>query len=311
MSRMRPDWYRQAKGSLTVPDRYREDMKRYVTERIGQRQSGKNPLHSRLAIRLFSAAGAVVVVFAIIVLLFRIEMPGHEPAAVVPSSVRDEVTLTYRYAEKTPTDLSNEGYRKVELQPLNRSDITVRHEQRFPGVGTFLLYTKNLVDKENQPFMGIGIDYPPLSTDGRFYEIGPGSMSNLQFLPSEAFGEERLRLSGTCGPTLSCSFWFKLEGGAPFIDFRVDAETYEEDLDGDGVSEVVAIASGGRAYIYKSRNGRIEFADVIEALGGGAQSVAYDPASKQFTANADKQSKIYRYDAGRDALVRIADKESH
>ena len=89
--------------------------------------------------------------------------------------------------------------------------------------------------------------------------------------------------------------------------FRVDAKSFEEDLDGDGVTEIIAIASSGRAYIYKSRNGRVEFADVIEAFDGDVQAVAYNPMSRQFTAIADNQTQIYQYATGRDVLVRIAE----
>lgn len=88
---------------------------------------------------------------------------------------------------------------------------------------------------------------------------------------------------------------------------QMDASTiYEQDLDGDGVTEAIVLTDARRIYIYKNRDGRIESVEVQAALKADYKNtVTYDPENQVFVLSGKDGTKSFRYAAGADKLVAV------
>lgn len=313
MNDEKPVWYSHAKGRALENADFTEEMKQEVIRRLHQRQQS-NQSYKKLSIALLTGVFAILSFFIVqevspktlssLQSLFS-DVNEDQAAANQDEQDKEEFKLTYQYSIKTPADLSDDGIWAVTLPTLSKSSVIINEERAFPGIGTYLSYFKS--DKEP---INYGIEIEGSSKEGQLFEFGSGSMKEVSLSRSNALGVEGWRLSGVCGPELVCTSWLSVgENGEANQYLRLDSASYEADLDGDGITEVIVTTSaymGYKVYIYKNRNGRIEWAEVDEALQVNPKdTITFYPDTQLFKVNSSEGTRTYRYGDDEDKLVRI------
>ncbi|QGQ97505.1 hypothetical protein EHS13_22755 [Paenibacillus psychroresistens] len=305
MKNTKPYWYEVAKGGSFEKTVFTEEMKHEVIRRI-------NISPSRQIKKYFITASVAMLLGIILIMILQdssltnisVTKSTTNRAA---TAVIEERTLNYQYSLKSPLDLSDSGYKRTQLGQVDKSTVTIKEETEFKGIGKFLVYLKAGVG----PYFGIELTDLPNALPNELFEFGPGSMTEVEFVKSNAFGESYLRLSGSCGPQVVCSFWLSYENSIPVEEFRIDSAVSETDLDGDGVIDVVAKNKNlhfNEVFIFKKIGERIEYVNVYEALREHPDDdVFYDPITRifQIKINSNGELKNYKYAAGEDKLVLV------
>ncbi len=310
MNSEKPSWSEILKASSYGKGVFSEEMKQSVMKRAEQSR-GKNrdrPLFP-IVIPLM-----VVLIGLLIVPLadgwpagFRGEKIAGDvnAAASQQDHFEDDVILHYEPAQDLAfipdTDKAIRGFTP---QRLPMSSVQINEAVTVDGVGKYLDYTKS---EDSISYFGFQLAYPFSGKDGEFFEIGYGKMSEVNFQPSDAFGLSDLRLDGKCGPHRRCAYWISVNQDKVTAYEQMDASTiYEQDLDGDGVTEAIVLTDARRIYIYKNRDGRIESVEVQAALKADYKdTVTYDPENQVFVLSSKDGTKSFRYAAGADKLVAV------
>jgi len=78
---------------------------------------------------------------------------------------------------------------------------------------------------------------------------------------------------------------------------------YEQDLDGDGITEAIVLTHAKEIYIYKHIADQIQSVHVQSALQAGPRdTVTYNPDNQVFQLSNQEETKRYRYTEEGDKL---------
>jgi len=310
MNSEKPGWSEILKASSYGKGVFSEEMKQSVLKRAEQNR-GKNRGRSLLPI--------VIPLVALLVGLLIVPLADGWPAGFRGERItgdvhaaagqqdyfEDDVILHYEPAPNLALiPDTDKGVRGFTPQRLPLSSVQIHDAVTVDGVGKYLNYTK---PEDSISYFGFQLAYPFGGQDGEFFEIGYGKMNEVNFQPSDAFGLSDLRLDGKCGPHRRCAYWISVNQDKVMAYEQMDASTiYEQDLDGDGVTEAIVLTDGRRIYIYKNRDGRIESVEVQAALKADHKNtVTYDPENRVFVLSGKDGTKSFRYAAGADKLVAV------
>lgn len=188
------------------------------------------------------------------------------PAASAEHKAVPPVQLEWEPMEQAPEAVPD------AILPPDAEEIGTLNLQQFGGV-RLELYTRS----GDTDYV-----YARLLTPAGFYGLGEAGTYNyrkpedFQLEEVSVFGIQALKLTGTFGANTSVSSYYTVdEEGAPAGLLRVDTgHAVEQDVDRDGWMEVVSAAGlPMRSTLYRRHDGRIERADINQALG--ADSVVY------------------------------------
>ncbi|KKO52471.1 hypothetical protein [Paenibacillus sp. DMB20] len=189
---------------------------------------------------------------------------------------------------------------------VNKSSIQPIETMNLNGAGNYVAYTK-LDEKEATIYQGVQLK--GISKPGELFELGYGSMKNVKWEKSGAFGEDLYRLTGQCGPNIVCTYFLSVGMNGVKAKYLLNSEGYEADLDGDGVKEIIAVTGvkfHNKIFVIKKRGDDIAWADVNSALEAKpGETVRYLHDEKSFQLSSDKSTEVFRYAKGEDKLVRM------
>ncbi|MWC31307.1 hypothetical protein [Paenibacillus sp. MMS18-CY102] len=197
----------------------------------------------------------------------------------------------------------------MEADYLKYAD-SIDHEKiPFRGIGTY--YTYYISPNDTTLYCGFSLE--GVSNPDELFEYGLGGMRDVQMAPSSAFGLADVRITGVClVDGGKCNYFIgkdKINPASANSLTTLMWDAYEEDLDGDGVTEVVIVAPNQpirKIYIYKYTKGRMEWTEVTEALKREpVDKIMYDSKNKRFIAQSGSVATSYRYAEGKDRLIRV------
>ncbi|MFD7525613.1 hypothetical protein [Paenibacillus chitinolyticus] len=306
MNPEKTNWAAMVKESSIGRGAFTEQMKQTVLTRVEQNQKRKLK-------KPFVYMAAPLTGLLICLLLFPIF--DNWPAAFqtmgkaimgTNGTSSEDITLHYEPAkELSAIPDTDKGIRGYTLSRLPLASVHVKETVSTAGIGTYMDYIKS--DEEPISYFGFQLFGHLGSAEDEFYEIGYGKMTDAKFYKSNAFGLMDLRLDGKCGPERRCVYWIALKEGEVVAYEQMDAWTvYEQDLDKDGVTEVVASTFAKEIYIYKHIKGQIQSVDVQAALEAGyGDTVTYNPDNQIFQITGRGGTKNYRYVTGADMLRQV------
>lgn len=316
MNPEKPSWSAIVKASSFGKGAFSEEMKQTVMKRVEQNQ--RKTIHHPL---FYAPVPLIVLIIIVSMFPFVNRLPsvfqdqhilGTKTKVNSESEVisNDGVILHYETAKALSViPDTDKGIRDYTLQKLPISSVQVQDAVLVDGIGKYLDYTKH--GEDSISYFGFQLTADSSTTDGEIYEIGYGKMSNVNFQPSNAFGISHLRLDGKCGPERRCAYWISINQDKVTAYEQMDASTiYEQDLDGDGVTEVIVLTHAAETYIYKNINGQIESVLVQAALKAGhGDTITYNPDNQVFALSSDGATKSYRYAVGANDLVPLHEKD--
>lgn len=300
MNSEKADWLAKVKASSAPRGVFSEMMKQTVLDRVekSRRKRRNKPF-------LYAAA----LLLGIMIGISAIPFLGGLPAALTAGKAADkhaamgaatsggqDIVLQYEPAkESSSIPESDKGLRHSSLMRVPLATVEIKETAALVGGGKYVGYT--IPGLEPTLFFGFQLASDVSSASGQLYEIGIGSMSEVQLQPSDAFGVADFRLDGQCGPQRRCAFWISIDGGKVAAYYQLDAAAiHEQDLDGDGVTEAIVLTDAQDLYIYNNIAGQIESVHVQAALKADYDDiVTYDPVNQQFTLSHGDETKRYRY----------------
>ncbi|XID92923.1 hypothetical protein ACF3MZ_31520 [Paenibacillaceae bacterium WGS1546] len=322
MNDARSPWERLVKQGLFEGETYSEEMKLAVLDAVERK---KKP-----ALRMWKLfAGAVLACLTATVLISG--WPNDATPAGSAETRGQQFRLTFQLLEaprlvkgqfiydSDPNilpGLSNKYHPMRNTGPIEQialADIDLIEEKPIDGFGTALRYTlKEGVGPDKFPSFGFTAD--GLSQPGTLFHYGTGHMYDLEFEMTRLFGQEALKIRQPLCRTdgEGCAWYLKREAEGMITYSFFQADSYENDLDGDGKEEaIVTTYKQNQIYIFKESNGELRWSSVREALGADRDDiVAYDDALGSFTLRSFDESgeervRTYRYEKRGDKLVEV------
>ncbi|MGO4542492.1 hypothetical protein [Paenibacillus sp. 2TAB19] len=300
MNHDKPDWSAMVKASSIPNGVFTENMKQTVMSQVQQDQRKKmnNPFYFVIITLL-----GLMICVTILPLIDRLPtnaIMGSEAASDQNILLDYEPTKDLKFIPETDM-----GVRDSTLLRLPITSVQIKETVIIDGFGKYLNYTK--AEEGDTSFFGFELSNHFSSANGEFYEIGYGAMTEVNFQKSDAFGLADLRMDGRCGPQRKCTYWISLDQDVVKVYYQMNAPTiYEQDLDGDGVTEAIIVTDGTQIYIYKNIAGQIQSVNVQSALQTKyGDTVTYDPVSQVFQLTNEDETRRYRYAAGGDKLRQL------
>lgn len=310
----RPDWYANAKGSFKGS--YTTEMKGNVIQSV-QKKTGTMNIQSYFKAFIVTAVGICSLVACFIFINGNSDsmksllnaggnlVQSNETSK--PTTLLEEKSLSYSnepiYIANSNIPLwDNSGY---EFPIVNKLSVELENVVDLGEGNSYLNYFKpNEKDNIYQ-----GIELKGYSKPDELFEWGYGSITDVKWGESKAFGGDFNKLSGRCGPYIICSLWLTVEENNVVLSHMLASEGYEADLDSDGTAEIIATTDktfSNRIYIFKKREGIIEWAEVDTALQiGNEDLLSYDPSKENFVVSSEDGIRYYRYAQGEDKLVLV------
>ncbi|MVO98654.1 hypothetical protein [Paenibacillus lutrae] len=318
MSNRKPSWYGIVKENDADKGMFTEKMKQIVIERV-EHNRYKKMNHAFIKV-LFPVAAAGLMLSILIVPLtnswpaiFPLKQGGDSNGSMSPPGASgNDVTLNYEPAADVKIiPETDKAIRRDRLERIPLSSVTIKEVVASEGMGKYGKYVEYRKEGDPNPFFGYDSTNFLSSVIEGVYEIGYGALSDVKFRKSDAFGFSNVRLDGKCGPERRCTYWISQENNNIIANYQMDAATiYEEDLDGDGVTEAVVLTHDQDVYIYKNIAGVIKSIDVQAALQATFRdTVTYDPVQRTFQISSTLESRKYRYAAGMDKLELLERRE--
>lgn len=307
MNSSKPEWYREIKHACLPAMRFDEAMKENVIKRIAHQSGSKRISIQRIGGIAAFCSLLVIVGFSSVFLWPQQELHKQQGTG-------EGIELPYRsLAEATELQIINPRHRS-SLQRVPLSSVEVKKAYSFDGIGQYMIYTRPEEDSF-PPYDGLILEEHASAKAGDLLEYGIGGLSEVELVHSEAFGEFDYRLSGTCGPYVFCSRWFRLDGGEVISELQLNSPAYEHDLDGDGTKEIVLVGTSyyrERVYVLKSRNENIEVVDLNAVLQiAPPDKLIYDEINQLFQVWVDGNlERIYRYAPTGDKLLPLTKSNS-
>lgn len=313
METEKQNWSTMVKTSVVGKGAFSEEMKQRVITRIEQNQRRRN---IRPLIYIVSPLIGLMICLSILPLFDSMpsafpfmkltETKGIMGSKALEDTPVNEVVLNYEPAKVlTVIPDTDKGARGWTLQRLPLTSIQINEMVSFDNIGMYMDYTKS----EDAPisYFGFQLTNALDATNEEFYEIGYGKMSELNFQKSDAFGLADFRLDGRCGPERRCVYWISLNQDGLVAYEQMDASViYEQDLDGDGVTEAVVLTHSQGMYIYKNVNSQINSVHVQEVLKADYDdTVTFNPDNQVFQLSNKHETKRYQYAAGADMLRQL------
>lgn len=314
MNHAKPDWYAEAKGNFRGS--FTSEMKQNVIQQI---QTNDSTVRKRQRTKKFAvAAGVSLMVLVVCINLFS----GNFQSAVsrndadTPTLKANEATAPFGKPKRLaftnePVLITNTNIELWDDQEnylfskVKKSSIQPIETMNLNGAGNYVAYTKL---NEKKPTIYQGIQLKGVSETGELFELGYGSMKNVKWEESGAFGEDLYRLTGQCGPNIVCTYFLSVGKNGVNAKYLLNSEGYEADLDGDGLKEIIAatgVKFNNKIFVIKKRGDEIAWADVNSALEAKpGETVRYLHNEKSFQLSSDKGSQVFRYAKGEDKLVR-------
>jgi len=305
MNKEKLDWSLLVKESSIRKGVFTEKMKQTVINRVEKNEGRKR---NRGLYYIVSPLIALLICISIFSFLDRVPLltslqqtPDTTGSAGAPLG---DIVLKYEPAPELDvipdTDKGVRGGQTLLRLPL--SSVQIQETVPVGGIGTYLEYTK--LEDGDTPYFGFELADQNSSTNKAFYEIGYGRLSEVTFQKSDAFGFSDLRLSGRCGPERKCAFWISVDGDTVRAYEQMDAATiYEQDLDGDGITEAIILTNAKDIYIYKKIADRVQSVHVQSALQADHRdTVTYSPDNQVFKLSNQEETHRYRYTEDGDRL---------
>lgn len=170
------------------------------------------------------------------------------------------------------------------IEEVKLSDIQLLDSRELKGFGTLLHY--NLVHDDelkygtNEKLDYFGFAVKDVSEPGTLYHFGLGHMYEWgEPAVTHVFGDPALKIEQLqCRVDQEdCSFYFIYGEGGVKSSLTMSAKTFERDLDGDGLEEIVATTfKQNQIYLFKEKNGLLKWASIREIIGAKPdEQVAY------------------------------------
>lgn len=306
MNKQIPDWSAMVKASSAPKGIFSEKMKQDVLIRVEQIQRKR---FNRPFFYLIAPVAALMLCLVLLTVVDRLPVTFHPVRSAdggQQTVSHDKIPLQYEPAKELAaipvTDKAMRGSPLVEL-PL--ASVQIKDQHQIGAYGTYLDYTKP--GEDGVSYFGFQLLKNTSSVDDKFYEIGYGKLSNVKLQKSDAFGLASFRLEGDCGPERRCAYLIAQDGNAVTAYELTDAPIiYEQDLDGDGVTEVIVSTYEQAIYIYKLLGGQIQSVHVQAALKAGyGDTVTYLPDTLLFQLSNKEETRTYSYAAGADMLKQL------
>ncbi|MGM1049549.1 MAG: hypothetical protein ACQEXX_25910 [Bacillota bacterium] len=315
MKSTKPDWYLEVKGSFK--GNFTSEMKENVIHHVRHKKKSMKQL-TFLKVSFSTMIGICAIVTLILLWggiansfqSYKSAASGqpqnNELKPTVNSTEKNKLTFT-----KEPVIIPNTNIELWEeyesrFSRLSTSSVDLQEVIDLNGRDSYLIYTKS-DEKGKAVFQGLQL--AGVSKPGELLELGYGSMDNVEWRESQAFGENLYTLSGQCGPNLICTFLLTVEDENINFRYMLNSEGYEVDLDGDGIAELIATTDSGfdnKVYIIKKRNNEIVWADVNSALDAeSGDSVTYEPQRQTFKLSTHDGVRYYRIGKGMNQLVQV------
>ncbi|MCM3630415.1 hypothetical protein M3194_24075 [Paenibacillus glycanilyticus] len=299
MNREKSHWTNLVKASSARQGVFSEEMKEAVINQIQQKQRGRHPF-SYIAIPLLG----------LLLCLFFLPFIDRELAGGLSSKtaspVDHKIALHYEPAKNlTVIPESDKGIRSATLRLIPLSSVHINNAVTINTLLKYVDYTKPGDDSIS--YFGFALSNQFNLVNQEFYEIGYGKMSDLMVQESDAFGLSSLRMDGKCGPDRRCVYWLSIDQDKVTAYEQLDASTiYEQDLDGDGRTEVIVLTYASDIYVYKYITGQIQSVRVQDALRAEyGETVTYNPQNKEFWVTSGKVTKRYQYTDEEDQLEQV------
>ncbi|EPD85983.1 MULTISPECIES: hypothetical protein [unclassified Paenibacillus] len=306
MNREKPNWAALVKASSVGRDVFTEQMKQTVLTRVEQNQRKKLKIPFIYMTAPLAGLLICLLLFPVFDSLPAVFQTMEKSIMGANGTSSEDIALHYEPAkELSAIPDTDKGIRGYTLSRLPLTSVHVKETVSIEGIGKYMDYIKS--DEDSISYFGFQIFNHPGSTEDEFYEIGYGKMSEAKLQKSDAFGLMDLRLDGKCGPERRCVYWIALNQDEVVAYEQMDAWTiYEQDLDKDGVTEVVASTYAKEIYIYKNIKGQIQSVDVQAALKAGyGDAVTYNPDNQVFQITGKGGTKKYRYVTGADMFRQV------
>ncbi|MFX3632781.1 MAG: hypothetical protein ACE3L7_06870 [Candidatus Pristimantibacillus sp.] len=314
MSKAKPDWYANAKGSFK--GNFTSEMQNNVIQRIQKGEDGRMNTYWKMTM-ITAISISAVTAFLFLFDESTISLQDSSRSGMSPLQNNEVIATDDSKEEKSlayTNDPVNIAFSNVPLWEENEFQFTRVNKSMIDplkvldlrGAGSFITYSKS---NEEETTLFQGIELEGNSRPGELFELGYGSMDNVEWGKSSAFGEDLYRLSGQCGPKLVCQFLLNVEDNEVKAKYMLHSESYEADLDGDGIEELIATTGyifDYKIYIIKKRADGYKLAEVDEALGAASGDVVtYEPNQKLFVIHSGEVLRYYQYAQGEDKLVRV------
>lgn len=190
----------------------------------------------------------------------------------------------------------------VDVLPLSAMELLDSKE--LEGFGTLFHYNLAGEDKlrhgtdEKLDYFGFAIE--GISEPGTFYHYGLGHMYQLgEHTVTRVFGERALKVEQKqCRVDGEDCSWYLVygeDGLSTHLDFS--AKTYERDLDGDGLEEIIVTTlKRNQIYLFKEKDGLLEWASIREALGAERnEQLVYRNGSLVLSSLEDPWAPIHSF----------------
>ncbi|MEL7648421.1 MAG: hypothetical protein AAGU76_10030 [Sedimentibacter sp.] len=112
----------------------------------------------------------------------------------------------------------------------------------------------------------------------------------------DLFGKQLVKIQGILGANYSPSNYYYIEKQVPRLFLHSEGHTFEDDLDDDGIQDIVSVVSGGVTTdidIYKYNDDKLSAANLNEALN--AVTVLYNQDDKTFEVYFVDQPNAPKY----------------
>jgi len=301
MNKQKQDWSLLVKESSIQKGVFTEKMKQTVISRVEQNEGKKRNRPFYYVVSPLIALMICIFIFSFFdrsPVLTSLQHTGNTTGS--GGAAMGDIDLQYEPAQELDViPDTDKGVRGHTLLRLPLSSVQIVERVPVAGIGAYLEYTKS--EDGETPYFGFELSDPTTNT---FYEIGYGRLSEVTFQKSDAFGIADLRLSGRCGPQRHCAFWISVGGDTVSAYEQMDASTiYEQDLDGDGITEAIVLTNAKDIYIYKIIADRIQAVHVQTALQAGLRdTVTYNPDNQVFQLSNQEETHRYRYTVDGDKL---------
>ncbi|MBH5319317.1 hypothetical protein I6N90_16070 [Paenibacillus sp. GSMTC-2017] len=197
--------------------------------------------------------------------------------------------------------------------------VEIINQKKIEGIGVLVHYRypgeeKTLVNKygNNELVSYTGLVLGEATGDSVVYQGSYGPIDNEEISMTKVFGQSVIKTTWQCMAvkTTKCSMYIKNDDGelSYYLNFDLISKTYEQDLDGDGLEEViVATVKGNQIYVFKKVNEKLEWAPMRETLRLTKDDVlVFSEVDNSFTVRsygAQKSIKKYLYKQGSNKLV--------
>jgi hypothetical protein len=204
------------------------------------------------------------------------------------------------------------------VEVVQLTDIELLDSKELEGFGTLLHY--NLVNDDelkygtNEKMDYFGFVAKETSEPGTLYHFGLGHMYERgEPAVTHVFGDPALKIEQEqCRiDQEDCSFYFIYGEEGVKSSLTISAKTFERDLDGDGLEEIIATTfKQNQIYLFKEKNGLLEWASIREIVGAKPdEQVAYNERDGTFslTTPGDDLAPIryFSFKEGESKLVMV------